>query len=74
MTNNDGDSMNIHDFVEADTLENGDQVVINGMDYLENVSIIKEDDAVMVKGYSHISGDSVTYILNYDTEVGLWSV
>lgn len=74
MTNNDGDSMNIHDYVVADSLEDGDRVFVNGIDYLEDVTILKETDTVLIRGYSHVSGDSVVYMLNYDTEVGLWSV
>jgi hypothetical protein len=74
MTNNEGDSMEVYDFVEADTLDEHDQIVVNDVDYLELSKVVKDGDSVLVTGYSHISGDVATYILNYDQEVGLWTV
>jgi hypothetical protein len=75
MTNNEGAVMDIYDYVEADTL--GDipnEQIVHENDYIELTDVIKSSDSVMVKGYSHVSGDSVVYILGYDTEVGLWAV
>jgi len=72
------DDINIHDSVPANTLEDGDRVVItNGEgveDYLENVKVIKDTEAVMVKGYSYVTGDNEAYILDWDAMVGLWMV
>ena len=67
--------MEIYDYVAADTLgdEPNEQIAYNN-DFVEVSKIVKDADTVLVRGYSHISGDSVTYILDYDTEVGLWAV
>jgi len=59
----------------ASTLEATDQVVIED-DYIEVKEVIETDDIdeVVIKGYSHISGDSVTYSLFADDLYGIWSV
>jgi hypothetical protein len=64
--------MEIYDFVTADSVEATDQIVY-GNDYIELSDVIDSGDAIMVKGYSHVSGDSVTYLLTPDSEVGLWT-
>lgn len=72
------DDIEVYDYVPANTLEDGDKVSLKneegGIDYLEDVRVIKDDPAVMVKGYSHVTGDNSTYILDWDAEVGLWMV
>lgn len=75
MTNEDGIEMNIYDYVRADTLgeEEGEQI-FHQNDYIEVFSVIDSGDAIMVNGYSHVTGDSVNYILSPDMEVGLWAV
>lgn len=66
--------MEIYDYVEADTLGDvPDELIVHENDYIEVTSVVKETDAVMVKGFSHISGDTVTYIIANDKEVGLWT-
>lgn len=67
--------MNVYDEVTADTLgdEPNEQVLIHN-DPVEVTKVIKDNDAIMVKGVSHLTGDSVTYILGYDDVVGLWAV
>jgi hypothetical protein len=71
------DDIEVYDYVEASTLEDGDQVAIEneegGIDYLENIQVIK-DGAVMIKGWSWLTGDNATYIVDYDVEVGLWKI
>jgi len=69
------DDMEVYDWVTADTLgdEPNEQIVFEN-DYIEVSRVIDSGDAIMVKGYSHITGDDVTYILTPDTEVGLWAV
>lgn len=64
--------MNVYDYVPADTVEEGDQILFEN-DPLEVSSVIDSGDAILVKGYSHLTGDSVTYIITPDTEVGLWT-
>lgn len=69
--------MNIIDFVQADQIEVGDQIIIDG-DPIE-VRWVGEDpeeplDGIRVRGYSHESGDSVTYDLYFTEEVALWAV
>lgn len=67
--------MEIYDYVSADTLghEDNEQIYYSN-DYVEVMSVIHDNDAVMVRGYSHVTGDSVQYILGYDDMVGLWAV
>lgn len=66
---------NIYDYVAAHTLgDEPNEQIFYSNDYIELTDVIKSFDNVMVTGYSHISGDRVTYILNEDEEVGLWSV
>lgn len=67
--------MEIYDYVAAHTLgdEPNEQIVYQN-DYIEVSSVVKSGEAVLVKGYSHVSGDSVTYIIEQDMEVGLWMV
>lgn len=78
MTNEDNESVEVYDYVSADTLVEGDQIAFindeGGIDYLENISLINSHDSVMVKGYSIVTGDIANYILNADQEVGLWAV
>lgn len=77
------DDLEVYSYVPAEDLDpfniiEDTQVVVTneegGQDYLENVSVLKENDAVLVKGDSVITGDHSTYILQWDTEVGLWRV
>lgn len=78
MTTDAGENIEVYDFVTVDTLEDGDNVqYINsdgGEDYLENITTYQENEAVVVKGYSIITGDRETYIFSDDVEVGLWQV
>lgn len=64
--------MTIYDHVPASTLEAGDQVLHNN-DYIELHDVIDSGEAIMIQGYSHISGDTAVYIVPPDTEVGLWT-
>lgn len=67
--------MNIYDEVEADTLgEQPNEQIHYQNDYIEVTKVIKDNEAVMVRGLSHVSGDMVTYIIAFDTVVGLWAV
>jgi hypothetical protein len=68
-----GTQVNIYDFVPAHTVEEGDQIAYTN-DLIEVNSVIDSVDSIMVKGFSHVTGDSVTYIISPDTEVGLWTV
>jgi hypothetical protein len=74
MTTKDGANVDIYDYVEADTLgDEPNEQIVHENDYIEVSSVVKDAEAVMVKGYSHISGDTVTYIIAFDTLVGLWT-
>lgn len=68
-----GNRMDVYDFVSADTIDEGDQILYQN-DPVEVSNVIDSGDSIMVKGYSHLTGDSVVYILNPNTEVGLWTV
>lgn len=63
--------MRIYDHITADAIDEGDLVFYQN-DYIEVTSKI-DDGSILIKGYSHTSGDTVTYILTADTEVGLWT-
>ena len=71
--------MEVYDFITADQIEGpnennnnkGDQVFIEN-DPIEVSKVVDSGDSILVKGYSHMSGDDVTYILTADMEVGLW--
>lgn len=67
------DDMEVYDYVAAATVEAKDQIFYEH-DYVEVSSVIDSGEAIMVKGYSHVTGDTVSYILTPDTEVGLWAV
>lgn len=66
--------MEIYDYVPAHTLgeEDNEQIAVAN-DYIEVSSVIDSGSAIMVKGWSHVTGDTVTLVLTADTEVGLWS-
>lgn len=64
--------MEIIDYVAASTVEEGDQILFEN-DPVEVQSVIDSTSAIMVKGYSHMSGDNVVYILDPDAEVGIWT-
>lgn len=65
----------VYDYVAAHTLgdEPNEQIVFQN-DFIEVSSVTHTNGGVMVKGYSHVTGDSVFYILDNDQEVGLWTV
>jgi len=64
----------IYDHITADQdLAEGDQIVYEN-DFIEITKTYVEGEAVVVHGYSHISGDTVFYIIPLDAEVGLWTV
>lgn len=72
----DQDDIQIIDRVFAYSLEEKDQVIIEG-DYIE-LSIVDNDredkDEVFIKGYSYVSGDMVELPLYAYDEYDLWSV
>jgi hypothetical protein len=63
--------MEILDYISADTVDAGDYIMV-GLDPVEVKSVLEEDDSVVITGFSYESGDTVTYILPYDKEVGIW--
>ena len=67
--------MEIYDYVPAHTLgDEPNEQISHGNDYIEVKSVIDSGEAIMVRVYSHITGDTVALILEPDTEVGLWTV
>lgn len=64
--------MNVYDYVTADTVEENDQILYEN-DPVEVESVVDSGEVILIKGYSHMSGDKVTYILPADSEVGLWT-
>jgi hypothetical protein len=65
-------SVEVYDYITADQIEEGDQIFYSN-DPLEVKRKLDEGDTIMVSGYSYLSGDTATYFLNPDTEVGLWT-
>ena len=53
-------------------MDEGDQIAYSN-DLIEVKTKVDEGDTVMLRGYSHVSGDTVTYFIGADTEVGLWT-
>lgn len=74
------DDPDIYAYVEAYDLDpEEDRIAVidpetNMPDFLEGVTVIKEGDAVMIKGYSHTTGDNALYTVPEDREVGLWII
>lgn len=64
--------MNIYDTITADQIEEGDLIVVSN-DYIEVSFKLDETDIIMVKGFSHLTGDNASYLLNPDTIIDLWS-
>lgn len=67
--------MNIIDNISADTIEVGDQILIEG-DPIEVKSINETDDIdeIVISGYSHDTGDTETYSLFADDYFDVWGV
>jgi acyl-CoA hydrolase len=66
--------MNVYDTIAAYQVEAGDQILVNGVDPVEVKTMVESGEAIMVKGYSHSTGDTVVYLLDPDTEVSLWAL
>lgn len=70
--------MNIYDTITADSVEVGDQIIING-DPVE-VTAIHDDGVetdvtlIEIAGYSHNTGDTVFYTVGAWDLVDLWAV
>jgi hypothetical protein len=68
--------MNILYTIDADQIEDGDQILIDG-DPLENVTVSDDpmdDFAVVIKGFSNDTGDVETYTVPFDYPVEVWAV
>lgn len=67
--------MNVYDTIQADQIEVGDQIIIDG----EEVTVVEiretnDNSEVVVIADSFESGDRETYSLPYDYDVDLWAV
>lgn len=67
--------VDIIDTISADSIEVGDQILIDG-DPVEVKSVEATDDIdeVIVRGYSHETGDTETYSLFADDMYDVWSL
>lgn len=72
MSTHDGLDVEVYDVIAASAIEEGDQIIYSN-DPIEVKFKIDETDTVMVRGYSYLTGDTVTYFLPFDTEVELWT-
>lgn len=63
------------DTVPAYSIEPGDQIIVDG-DYIEVKCVEETDDIdeIIVKGYSHVTGDTETYSLYADDDYDVWSI
>jgi hypothetical protein len=65
----------IHDTIDADQIEDADQIRVDGTLYEDvRVENSNDPDEVRVRAYSEDEGDMVTLYLPYDYRVDLWSV
>ena len=67
--------MEIYDTVDADQVEPGDLIVIEGQQ-VEVTSVFDEDpygETILIKGYSHSTGDIETFEVLYIDSFDLWS-
>lgn len=67
--------INILDTIDADQIEVGDQILVDG-DPIEVDDITETDDLdeVVVHGFSHESGDRVVIPLPYNYRVDVWAI
>lgn len=67
--------INIIDNISADTIEVGDQIIIEG-DLIEVTGVSETDDIdeVVIRGFSHVTGDSEVYSLFADDYYDVWSI
>lgn len=63
--------MNVYDTTTADCVDPGDFIMVD-FDPVEVTYVLDEGDSIMIKGYSHMSGDVVIHILPADRVVELW--
>lgn len=65
----------IVDTISADTIMVGDQIVVDG-DRIEvtYVGETEDIDEILVKGWSHDTGDSETYSLYADDYYDVWAL
>lgn len=65
----------IIDNISADTIENGDQIIIEG-DLIEvkTVEPTSDPDEVLVHGYNNTTGDMESFSLYADDYYDVWSI
>lgn len=69
------ETYSIIDSVSADSIEVGDQIIIDGeLVEVRHVSESGDIDEVVVAGYSNSTGDIETYSLYADDYFEVWSV
>lgn len=72
MTTKEGMTVTVYDVIQAHQIEEGDQILYSN-DPVEVSEKMDETDTIMVRGYSHLTGETVTYFLRPDVEVELWT-
>jgi hypothetical protein len=66
--------MNIIDTIQAQYIEDDDQIIVDG-DPLEAVELVfAPADDVVITGYSNNTGDRVCYVLTPTQLVQVWAV
>jgi hypothetical protein len=61
--------------VDADEVEIGDQIIIDG-EPVEVVSLppAQSIDEIIIRGYSHSTGDRETYTVKYNQRFEVWGI
>lgn len=67
--------MNITDTIDADQIEVGDQIIVDG-EPIEVSHILDSDDndGIVVRGFSWDDGGSVEREMHYSERVDVWAV
>lgn len=68
------DDIIIYDTVQAWTIEDGDQILVFNDPIEVSSATPISDGNMLVRGFSHESGDEAEYILNQYYMVPLWTV
>ena len=68
--------ISVYDSIQADQIEVGDQIIVDGdpieVTYVSESEI--DDTEIIVRGFSHESGDAANYSLPFDYDVDLWTI
>ena len=65
----------VYDSISADTIEVGDQIIIDNEPIeVRSISETEDPDEIVIRGYSHDTGDVEQFSLYADDYYDLWSI